>query len=115
MHKQIAFVTEANVQVTAHDYITAQQQGPLNDLLVSYAHSYLTHEPSVPACTSTAKLVLQYVNDKCVYKNASGTVFAKSELLEDRHGEWTVKFKANGQRVKYIEANEYDSFIQQFL
>ncbi len=115
LYERIAFVTEDNTVVNAYEFIRSKQPNvPLNDLLVSYAHSSIRTAGNVPTDTSKATLILSYSKGKCTYKHANGRVIGTSVLEELEDGDEIVVFKQRAQRAQHVELNEYDSFIRQF-
>jgi hypothetical protein len=116
LYKRIAFVTQDNVVVNAYEFITSKQPNvPVNDLLVSYAHSYITTAGAVPADTGKATLILSYSKGKCTYKHVNGLVIGTSVLNELEDGDEVVVFKQRAQPSQQVEPNEYDSFVRQFV
>ena len=114
-YKRIAFVTQDNVIVNAYEFITSKQPNiPINDLLVGYAHSYITTAGAVPADTGKATLILSYNKGKCAYRRANGVVIGTS-MLKELDGDEVVVFQQPEQPRKYVEPNAYDSFVRQFV
>lgn len=117
LYERIAFVTEDNTVVNAYEFIASKQpNAPLNDLLVSYAHGYITTAGNVPADTGKATLILSYRKGKCTYKHANGHIIGTSVLEEyGDHGDEIVVFKQRTKSKQDVELDAYDSFIRQFV
>lgn len=116
LYERIAFATEDNTVVNAYEFINNKQPNvPINDLLVSYAHSCITTAGAVPADTGKATLILSYNKGKCTYKRANGLVIGTSVLEELEDGDEIIVFKQHAQSEQYVEPNEYDSFVRQFV
>lgn len=114
LYERIALVTKNNVRVNAYDYIASEHTGvPLNDLLVSTAHDTIGLANNMPADTK-ATLILEYKQGKLTYKRADGTVIGTSTFCDDGD-DWHVIFKDTANNKQYIEANEYDTFVSQFI